>query len=222
MVKSERTNHKYKIQNIIAIIAIIFSTISLLVSVKSCEISQRNYEINLFPSLDIKITNPFGTNNFFLKIFNDGPLQVRDIKILRDFPVYYLLDLNKSGGVRAGRYEWKYDKLDVGDSIVIKIPDAYLENMKKSRNLLTMFDSTIIQKYVISTVLLKISYVKYPEVKKFYLKKYLFSIDKDVNGKLIASAYDPEVFDEENNIDILNRINDYESKKNWIHNFLDQ
>lgn len=199
--------------NIFSFCATIIAVVSLAISIKTCSISEKSLDINLNPIVTTDFYCNVTKEIFLLKIYNDGPVAIDEIKITRDFPVYNLLDISKTGGVRSGRYWWEYARLEPGDSIQINIPYEWIEYLPRYVKGYKEFNENIEDKYLIGAILFKISYRKEPEKNKYYLRKYLFSAT--INSK--RAAYDPELNDSHDYRVLMRSINKFESSKNWLN-----
>jgi len=143
----------FSLSNIFSFSATIIALVSLIISVKTCSISEKSLDINLNPILATDFYCNSANGKYLLKIYNDGPIAINEIKITRDFPVYNLLDISKTGGVRAGRYWWEFDKLNPNDSIEIKIPYEWIESLPRNIKGYKEFHENIDDKYLIGAIL---------------------------------------------------------------------
>jgi len=208
----------------IPITAIFFSAISLFISIKSCsianksyQINEKNYEVNLNPILSFDFITNIYNKDYSLKIINDGPISVIELKIYKVLQVFDRKEFNRCFGIFSYNEPWYFCKeILPNDSIIIPIP---FDDFKKVWYDVSKEQLHKKNEVELHTLIFKISYRKEPDRIIYKKRKYLFIEPIVMFGDTTLFGLDPEYTTINHYRDTWKKLESFEKKRVWVSKF---
>ena len=172
------------------LLAIIFSVVSLIISFRSCSLSERNYELSLIPILKVRFVIDRSADKHTISLSNDGANPIYEIRIRRVIRLVST-DVEPMGSLRSSRDWDSVAILQPGDSRAFAISKADIELSFQGENWVHPDGKQPLG----SALTFLVSYRREPDKKKFHTAKTLFfTRDSDTKRPI---AWDPDEHGEE-------------------------
>lgn len=201
---------------IISFFAIIISSASLYYSCSAIDVARSSYELQLEPIIRAEFYCGATSKKYILKIYNDGPTPITDIKIYEGSRIYNTADLSSSSMLKRHLLMGELNILEAGDSLFIPIPYQKIIDLTKLRKVESAHLKPTDGSSWITALLINISYRKIHSM-EFYLKrKFLFLSMFDQN----IAAYDPERWNSGYKRALIKSFNDFEDTQSLEPEFI--
>ena len=181
---------KEKVSIPLSVVAILISLGGFFVSLRACKISEQNFELQLEPLFHAEFVINNDSKKYDLRIFNDGPITIHDLKIKTSKRVFDFKKKETMVEISDGKRDWQYIKeFKPKDSLVFPITaDAY--DVFTLRNEIRKSDEPAV-------LVFSFTFRRYPDRKIYRSSKYLFLYKDRVTSKPIAIDPDEIPFREE-------------------------
>jgi len=196
---------------ITSIIASIIAIISIIISKRSCNLSEKEYLLKLNPVLNIefgKLGKP--TYRCYFKIRNDGAISVYNVKV-RILSRTFVKSTNKYAHSYHVNDDWKLaDEIKVGDTMKFYISYDILRGVVSQKYVDKHFEY-LDENEVVPVLYLLFEFYKEPDKSKFLIEKYLMVFeDKESEKFIIQDAGDVEynMCRYEKRLEIFNEMSD--------------
>jgi hypothetical protein len=185
-------NKKSKISLIISIFATILATISIIISFRTCNISEKEYLLKLSPILNITLETNSYADSCSLIIKNAGAIPAHNVHVKVWFRTFIRTLNQYASGMSVGDNSKLVNEIKAGDSIRYYIANKELEKAvfisKIDKRILNLKDEG-----TISVIYLLFEYFKEPDKTKLSTKKFLTVTDGGDSTFLVEDAIDEDL-----------------------------